>query len=117
MYNNNNFKDDRFYWILSIVLILIIYFVLNGNVNQKVKKVIIFLTFITCIFVFPYIHIKFKQFIDLPNNLENIQVSNSVINKRKLIYYNDKYVFLEHTFKNKKLIQIEKFDDYFFKNK
>jgi hypothetical protein len=120
MYNNNNFKDDRFYWILSIVLILIIYFLLNGNVNQKVKKVIIFLTFISCFFVFPYINKKFKQFIDLPNNLENTQVSNSVINKKnqtKVIYYNDKYVFLEHNFKNKKLIQIVKFDDYFFKNK
>lgn len=118
MYNNNNFKDDRFYWILSIVLILIIYFVLNGSVNQKVKKAIIFLTFLSCFFVFPFIHIKFKQFIDLPNNLENTQVSNLVINKKsrtKLIYYNDKYVFLEHTFNNKKLIQIVKFDDYFFK--
>jgi hypothetical protein len=99
---------------------LIIYFLLNGNVNQKVKKVIIFLTFISCFFVFPYINKKFKQFIDLPNNLENTQVSNSVINKKnqtKVIYYNDKYVFLEHNFKNKKLIQIVKFDDYFFKNK
>lgn len=104
---NKNFKNKIKKYKLSIMFRVISILV--------VVLVDIFAIFVLTYVVLLFIHYKFS----FPDNLTNIKYLDSKMKNENyisnvLLYSNDKYIFIEHTDKNKsKSIEILKFDDLF----
>lgn len=117
----NNLNELKFYMIALVLLSILIYIFFKSDFHIKWKLGIILIVFISIIFLSGFIYSKYRELVKLPDNLNNIEVSHQRIkdnfhecNKVELLYFNDKYVFLELTLSDKKIFRVEKFEDYFF---
>jgi hypothetical protein len=101
---------------LLIITVFVIYYNYS-KFNEIGKKITITIFYTMLIFSIGALYPKMKELMILPENIINTldyTKNNLEIKNIKLLYFNDKYVFLEVTINKQKVIKIEKFDDYFF---